>query len=261
MNYEERVVCFIDILGFKGHVSNTIKPDGGEDKSQTDLLISAFNQIRYLLDIDLPESKEGIKATQFSDSIVLSFPDNEESGVFHALLSILWVQMALVNKGILCRGAIVRGKLLHNSKFLFGPGLINAYLLESKASLYPRVILDKDIIDLGAKAHARHHRPVHEKESIMRLIKKDSDEMYYIDYITRGQSELNDPDLDYPEYLYRLQQIVTTGLNLKDPSIVIKYKWLREKLKPHLKKIKANIAKTRPTDDFIKNAYEEIPDL
>jgi hypothetical protein len=261
MNYEERVICFIDILGFKHLVDSTINSDGEEEKSKTDLLILAFKQIRYLLDIDQPETREGNEVTQFSDSIVLSFPYNTESGVFHALLSILWVQMALVNNEILCRGAMVRGKLLHTPKYLFGPGLVNAYLLESKASLYPRVILDQDIIDLGVAAHAKHHRPEHEKESIMNLVKKDSDGMYYIDYITSGQSELNDPYFDYPEYLYKLQQIVTNGIISRDPSIVVKYQWIREKLWPHILKIKENIAKSNSIDDDTRMAYERIPDI
>jgi hypothetical protein len=261
MNYEDRVVCFLDILGFRSHVADTIKPDGAEAKDKTDLLIKAFDGIRNILDIDRPEKREGQEVTQFSDSVVISFRANEESGVFYALLNIMWVQLNLVFKGILCRGAVARGKLVHTPKVLFGPGLVDAYVLESKAAIYPRVILDQSIIDIGTMAHASDQLPIHEKESIMDLLEKDSDGMYYINYITGARSELNDPELDYPDYLYNLQQIVSLGFKLKDPSIIVKYSWLREKVKPHIEGIKIKIARILPEGDELREAYESIPDL
>lgn len=261
MNYEERIVCFLDILGFQSHVASTIKQDGAEDKTKTDLLIGVFNGIRDILDVDRPEDREGKEVTQFSDSVVLSFLEQEESGVFDALLAILWVQINLVLKGVLCRGAVARGKLVHTPNLLFGPGLVNAYVLESKAALYPRVILDQEIVDLGASAHARHHQPEHEEKSIMSLLEKDSDGMYYINYVTGAQWELDDPELDYPGYLSCLQQIVSKGIKAMDPSIVIKYRWLKEKLKPHIDRIKAGVAKNMPEGDELRDAYESIPDL
>jgi hypothetical protein len=261
MNYEDRVVCFLDILGFRGHVADTIKPDGTEAKDRTDLLIAVFEGIRDILYIDRPEDREGKEVTQFSDSVVISFRANEESGVFYVLLDIMWVQVNLVLRGILCRGAVTRGKLVHTPKVLFGSGMIDAYVLESKAALYPRVILDESIINLGAMAHARHHLPEHEEQSIMSLLKKDSDGMYYINYITGAQSELDDPELDYPNYLYCLQQIVARGIISKDPSIAVKYRWLQEKLQPHIESIKAGVAENLPKGDELRDAYESIPDL
>ncbi|ABM61925.1 hypothetical protein [Halorhodospira halophila] len=261
MNYEDRVVCFLDILGFRGHVAGTIDPDGTEEKDRTDHLIAAFEGIRDILDIDRQQDREGEEVTQFSDSVVISFRATEESGVFYALLNIMWVQVNLVLRGILCRGAVAQGKLIHTPKVLFGPGMVDAYVLESKAALYPRVILDESIINLGARAHARHHLPEHEVQSIMSLLEKDSDGMYYINYVTGAQSELDDPELDYPKYLYCLQQIVESGLAVRDPSVAVKYRWLREKLQPHIESIKTGVAENRPEGDELRDAYESIPDL
>ncbi len=230
MNYQDRVVCFLDILGFRGLVAATINANGTEAMDCIEHLIKAFEHINWLLDIDRPEEREGIEITQFSDSVVISFLETEESGVFHSLLKILWVQMGLGSMGILCRGAVTRGKLVHTSKFLFGPGMVDAYVLESKAALYPRVILDESIINLGKKAHASHHGPEHEKESIMNLLGKDLDGMYYIDYIASSQSEWDDDDY-YRQYLTTLQQMVDEGLKSKDLSIVVKHRWLQQKLK------------------------------
>ncbi len=184
----------------------------------------------------------------------------EESGVFNALLEILWVQINLVLFGMLCRGAVSKGKLIHTEKMLYGPAVIDAYRLESNTALYPRVILDESIVEAGTSAHARHHFEEHERQSIMNLLCRDSDGMYYINYITGAQSELDNPELDYPNYLYALRNIISDGIRSHDPSIRIKYLWMKERFAPHLKDIKSseNLARL---DDLLRQDYKEIPDI
>ncbi len=259
MEYEDRIVCFMDILGFKAHVKKTDTKDNKENIKNIDNIASSIEAIRYFTDMDKPEGNEGKQITQFSDSLVISFLSDEESGVFNSLLTILWIQISLVRHGILCRGGIVRGKLVHTEKYLFGPAMVNAYTLESKAALYPRVILDESIIISGMKAHGKHHFAHHEKESIMSLLKKDSDGMYYIDYITESQSELDDPTYDYPQYMHELGQIIKEGLKSSDPSILIKYQWLKEKYVHHVKELK-NIYKD-DIDKDISDAYLCLPEF
>ncbi len=74
--------------------------------------------------------------------------------------------MRLIYRGILCRGAITYGKLIHTDEVLFGPALTEAYILETKVALYPRVILHKDIIDLAGKAKSSHHTSELEEEYV-----------------------------------------------------------------------------------------------
>lgn len=260
MRYEERVVCFLDVLGFAGHIRQTVRSDGSDNESRIATVAGVFETIRDLLDIDTPEARNRKEVTQFSDSIVISFPVNEESGVFNALLEILWVQINLVHREMLCRGAVVRGRLIHTPRVLFGPAMMDAYRLESKAANYPRVILDESIINVGAAAHAKHHREEHERESIMELLSRDGDGMYYIDYITGAQSELDDPELDYPQYLSLLRQIIANGIAHSDPSIRVKYLWMKEKFSPHLAEMKAHARKVSDDDD-LRQAYESIQDL
>ena len=261
MRYEDRIVCFLDILGFADHIRDTIRQDGSEDEDRIKNIAAAFEIIRYLLDIDKPEKREGKEVTQFSDSIVISFPIGEESGVFHALLEILWVQINLVLRTMLCRGAVSKGKLIHTEKMLYGPAFIDAYRLESNAALYPRVILDESIVEIGTLAHARHHREGNERQSIMSLLCRDSDGMYYINYITGAQSELDDPELDYPNYLYVLRNIIAKGISNQDPSIRVKYLWLKERFAPHLKRIKSFMRRKKPLDDELRQACELIPKI
>lgn len=261
MTYNDRIVCFIDLMGFTARVNATITSDGSPDEKRINELGKALQTIRDILDIDRPDERPYAEITQFSDSVVISFPAETESGVFNALLRILWVQMGLISCGILCRGGIVRGHLIHTGTMLFGPAYMEAYFLESKAALYPRVILGEEIIEAGCVAHAQHHCLEDEFKSIMSLVKKDADGMYYIDYVTGAQTELNDPECDYPGYLYRLQEKIAEISNSADPSLIVKAGWLREKFIPHLLEIKNAVREKMNPEDDLRKAYESISDL
>jgi hypothetical protein len=85
--YEDRIVVFLDILGFKEVINETVRLDGSDNTSEIQNLIDAFNSMRYFveplyLDESSPELDRCKKITQFSDSLVISFPLNAESGVF-----------------------------------------------------------------------------------------------------------------------------------------------------------------------------------
>lgn len=261
VNYEDRVVCFLDILGFSTHIRRSIDTDGSDDAKKIKQIARGLTSVRRILDIDIDVDRQDEyqykQVTQFSDSIVISFPARKESGVFYALLDIMWVQINLLNAGMLCRGAIARGKMVHTKELAFGPALVEAYLLESKAAIYPRVILGDEIISTGLAAHAKHHYQSHEEKAIMDLLSRDSDGMYYVDYVTKAQSELDEPELDYPVYLYNLRKIVKDGMEAKDPSVRIKYQWLHEKLSPHLSEIGRSIAMLEPLNE-LRLAYEKV---
>jgi hypothetical protein len=76
MNYEQRVVAFIDILGFKALLDETIDKDGNDNVEKINNVISAYESIRDIWDLDdkpdiiEKQSSDSKKVTIFSDSIV-----------------------------------------------------------------------------------------------------------------------------------------------------------------------------------------------
>lgn len=259
MTYEERIVCFLDILGFRSHLAGTTSADGKDVPDKIQAIAKAIEIIRDVGDADRPDERPDTQVTQFSDSLVVSFPARTNSGVFFALLGIMWIQMRLVQHGMLCRGGIAQGKLIHTARLIFGPAFVEAYNLETRVAIYPRVILSEAIVRAGIAAHAPHHLPKHESESIHDLISLDADGMYFVDYITKGQSELDDPETDYPGYLGRLCDIVIAGRDAKDPAISTKFEWIRGRLTPHVSLVKRNASKHLNDPDLVA-AYEAIPD-
>lgn len=239
MNYEQRIVAFIDILGFRALLDETVAKDGTDDQKRIDEVVRAYTSIREIWELDKKSESLSLstysskKVTIFSDSIVVSFKAEEPSEVFYTLLEIKWLIMRLLNHKILCRGAVALGKLIHRDEYIFGPALVEAYTLESKAALYPRVILDRNIVDTGATFKSQDHTSRQEREYVESLLEKDSDGMYYIDYFFKAQSELDDPEYDFPAYIENLGMIIRKGLmgstHHTKADLRIKYSWMRER--------------------------------
>lgn len=239
MKYEQRIVAFIDILGFKSLLDETVDNDGNDNEEKIDSVISAYQSIRDVWDLDEKpkylntNSSESKKVSIFSDSIVVSFKIEAPSEVFYTLLELKWLIMRLLSRQILCRGAVAIGKFIHSENYLFGPALVEAYMLESKAAMYPRIILDWSVVLVGSTNSAMHHSFSEEKEYVQSLLEQDSDGMYYIDYFFKAQDELDDPDYDFPSYIENLGEIIREGLmrssHHSKADLRIKFSWMRER--------------------------------
>lgn len=238
MKYEQRIVAFLDILGFRSLLDETVDKDGNDIEEKINSVISAYQAIRDIWDLDngkvLSEfkKKDSKQVSIFSDSIVVSFKVEDPSQVFYTLLEIKHVIMLLLYRKILCRGAVAIGKFIHTENYLFGPALVEAYTLESKAAMYPRVILDNSVIEAGAKYSGQHNSRA-EKEYVQSLLEQDSDGMYYVDYFFKAQSELDDPEYDFPSYIDNLGEIIRKGLMASShhskADLRVKYSWMRER--------------------------------
>ncbi|MCX4034149.1 MULTISPECIES: hypothetical protein [Aeromonas] len=271
MLYEQRIVAFIDILGFKSLLNDTIDKNGNDDEEAINMVISAYNAIRDIWDLDKKsiyldtKSYDTKKVSIFSDCLVISFEINQPSEVFFTLLEIKWLIMRLIARGMLCRGAVTIGKFIHTDHYLFGPALVEAYTLESKAAMYPRVILESSVIDAGIENKSSHHTPNQEKEYVQALLEQDSDGMYYIDYFFKAQSELDDPDYDFPDYIENLANIIRKGLmGSSHPSkadIRVKYSWMRERYNNMIDIVKneSTIKSLRENNEFeLADLYSKL---
>jgi len=164
MNYEDRIVAFIDILGFKELVKKS--------ESNSKIIETLNTTLQYLktwerpnqwnldfVEIEKSTQRKGIEkfilkdrtnVTTFSDSIVVSVKieeDNINEMLSSLITNLSYMGSELMKNEILIRGAITIGKLIHNDNgAVFGNALIEAYELESKCSKYPRIIISNKLI-------------------------------------------------------------------------------------------------------------------
>ena len=229
-SYQQRIVCFLDILAF----SNRIKQTAKGDDSSAELLNDTCAALNYLADYkELMEKRSRISdihVTQFSDSIVISFPwNNNKFDLFFALYSIKLFQVSALKKyRILLRGGIVIGDLIHTDTLLLGPGMIAAYEVESKCAFSPRIVLDP-------KVSFRYNRIKKDligfSEEEKRIIHKDLDDTSYVDYFNVGKGEIFASEEERLDYFKQLCQLVADNVSSSDMSIRMKYLWMRNKIK------------------------------
>ncbi|WP_097006977.1 hypothetical protein [Lacrimispora amygdalina] len=133
---EYSIVAFVDILGFSEMV-----------RSDCENVISNARYFEVLKSVN--EQTKTIRKcniTQFSDSVIFSLPLDVDN--FYQMVEILTnYQKDLFLQSIICRGAISYGKHYKEEDFMFSQALIEAYKLESKEAIYPRIILSKNLFD------------------------------------------------------------------------------------------------------------------
>jgi hypothetical protein len=169
--FEDQLTVFIDFLGFS---EASVRLDEALQLRLLTLLL-AISAMRgeFSNDSDPPgENMSAIRLrptiTTFSDHIVASYPMSrinfgldEQTTVGMVLgdviLRVARIAAAALRYGFLIRGGISRGKLYHSSGVVFGPAMIEAYELESRTAIYPRIVLSPSLArSLGQNVHREH---------------------------------------------------------------------------------------------------------
>ncbi len=231
MSYEERVVCFIDILGFKAHIDKSTQ-DVNYIKTIS-MVLDAIADVTNMEEDDAKDRNIDVKVTQFSDNIVLSYKIDSDDQLAFIIISISDMISRLIQYGFLLRGAITQGKVIHTDKQLFGPAMNEAYELESKVAIYPRIIISRDVL-FNANFSEKYEENA--KNRIMDWCKTDGDGWHYIDYIG---SERYSTLTNHLEHLRRINTIIEDNKFIQY-SVKQKMGWLNRKLDKELHWIKEN---------------------
>jgi hypothetical protein len=151
-SYRDRVLAYIDILGWKDIIRRSAKKDADDSSGLADVA-TALRALRTVEDraraISEHVKEQGaqqlkLEVTLFSDTAVLSCEPN--MGAINILVSqVQAFCVDLMLEGIFTRGAIVRGRLHHQDGVIVGPALVEAYELESTAAKFPRIVLADNV--------------------------------------------------------------------------------------------------------------------
>lgn len=223
--FEERFIAFVDILGFK----EIVKKAKNDINFQNDIsaVLNYIAKIRndnyhgYL-------SKYGIynDVSVFSDSIVISYPCNcsDGAGLFHLLMDLIFMCFDLINHGIYVRGGITVGEIIHDQNISWGPAFIAAYELEENQAVYPRIIVDKNAIEIAKAIYKRKFPYDKDGDYLDKLIALDEDGIYYLDYLSQ-YSEFDDIS-DYIICLKLIRENIVYNIqNSSITKIKDKYDW------------------------------------
>lgn len=252
--YQKRITAFVDILGFKTKVDDSLISKTAAHKLHTALKrILQIKLDNEDLSSVLEMKSHGVEITTFSDSAVISYPADDIDELFFLLLDLVHLQLELASYDILLRGGVTIGDLYHDGSIVYGPAMNEAYLLESKKAEYPRIIADVHNINDFIKEQVRFGKADHyDVKDILNLLKRDKDGKYFVDML-RQDRELSDAGDEYFRWLKNLRTVIVEGLNKyaspqmkwneklhrilnrkanksakQDRHIFIKYEWLKE---------------------------------
>lgn len=219
--YKCSAVAFLDILGFKSMVE-----ESKDDKKKFDQILNALRVMKFRKrGNNKEERQEGNFVSIFSDSIVISYHESSlRQALFDLIEDVMNLQNELLEYRVLCRGGIAVGKLYHSKTKVFGPALIQAYCLEKDMAKYPRVVLEKSILEQCNKADCKELHSDLPTNQIMQYLCRDEQNpsLLYVDYLHRF----------IPKYLHdynqHINECIEDGLKMIDPSISNKYEWLKK---------------------------------
>lgn len=221
-DYEDRVIVFMDILGFKEKVNSSV-----DDVKKRKTLFKVMEMIKEI-EVDQFEEdgkfKDGPEKCIFSDSIVISYPGKTNRGYAYWILhEIMFIQIFLMSYGYISRGGVTFGKVFHKNNVIFGPAMVEAYELESEIAIFPRVIVSNEFLSFAKKNCSPQNSYKEEQRYIDSLLIQDIDQNYFVDYIN-VQREIEE---DYREYIERMKECIITGLESSNLKICQKYNWLK----------------------------------
>jgi len=175
VNYSERVVTFIDILGWQSIVERSLT-----DASVRKRMYNAVHSLGLLTEKYCTEETEEHPSedefAQFSDSIIISMPLRHDLDVGRMIKLVAEFQSSMLFSGFLIRGGITAGPMFHQGRIAFGPAFNRAYELESKIANFPRVVIDpslEKIVRRQAKNVPRHWT----------FVGQDTDDHWYPEYL------------------------------------------------------------------------------
>lgn len=139
MLYQDRVVLFFDLMGWRDRVDAISDIEGAEESLALSLkLFSVFKKVK------LPDRHDKVFITSFSDNVVVSGPA-EDYIVDAFIRGISQIQQGLLYAGLMVRGGMTYGKIYHDDDVVFGPALHRAYDMERSIAKFPRVLIDENI--------------------------------------------------------------------------------------------------------------------
>lgn len=274
MTNKNSLVAFIDILGFRNHIDNYYS---GRNTKFLQVLKTAMKEaeriaIGYSKNY-LRQFKIRFNFRQFSDCICITMPLKQK--LRHTNLTLLgsfvnvvrMYQLVLLLNEIYTRGGVSVGGHFESSNIIFSKGIVKAYELESQKAIYPRIILDIELLRLLQEISKENNEDfetfskiygqslvkdwdgevfispfgmTQELKATLNLLEEEDREHFVRNYLNVNRIGFSSPDeiiedLNKSDNDLQILQEITIKVNqfLRDnvkekPEVILKYKWMKQ---------------------------------
>lgn len=136
--YKKSIMGIVDILGFKNFVQ----------KEKENSVKTVIEAIRDSIMLNKWAISTTVKYTILSDTIIVYSENVDSDNVFYVIHALGNLQLELLRHRFLCRGALVTAENYINNDIIVSEALIKAHLIEEKIAIYPRIIIDEEVIKI-----------------------------------------------------------------------------------------------------------------
>lgn len=228
--YEQRVVAFIDILGFKNKLIDSYT-DANAFKAIHDALTELQETFNDPMKGDSEEGKKALRidtqTIQVSDSLIISRLAEEKGGIYSMLFDCSYAIHTLIRHGFLCRGAITVGQMYHKGSLMFGEAFVRAYQTEAAEKL-PIIKFDQALYDLANQYPSMGNEGYgnEEVDYLAENCKELTPGIYYLDYFIDYDNRFGWDEGDASVHYDSLRNIIVDGLSAGTATrFYDKYRW------------------------------------
>lgn len=134
---EDYYFAFIDLLSSK----NMIEQD---DDAFLNKIKKSYDSCKRIQEAFYRDS---IKIKIYSDNISFAMKVDNNYNVNTFIKYISYMAQYLLRFGLMPRGGICKGRLYFDDSFVLGKALVKAYKMESEKAIYPRIIVDDEVVN------------------------------------------------------------------------------------------------------------------
>lgn len=227
------IVGFVDMLGFSA--MSTADVDAAQSQQLLARIVTAVESARgvvreYLKTVGDFVAPEGWSVKYFSDNLVLGVPTpldgaaSPETTEF-ALRCTHRYQLHLALSGFFIRGGLTHGLVCLTDEIVFGPALIDSYLLESKTAIVPRIVVTEPlhrIVGLHRDAQA-DVSPAERRD----LICRDVDGWWFVNYLDAARTNANGTEagIDWSAVARHKESILASLSSTTRHDVLPKFGW------------------------------------
>ena len=175
-HYRKSLLAYLDIIGFKKKVYKSL-----EFSEQADAIYELL-RVHHRTTQIMNEGKNApsvemkkLKGTSFSDLIVISLPGMNDKTFRSFVHLVTYFQWETIDYYSFLRGSIVFGDICHTKELIFGSAIIEAYKMERKLAVWPRVVVDPHLIDLLSEENRQYVFDI--------MLSKDVNGLPFVDYL------------------------------------------------------------------------------
>ena len=224
--YQDRIVAFIDILGYREKLEEFEKDAKSKEVAQGETILTSDKVNEFLntfKSVTQSLDAKNIRYYLFSDNICISadYIENPKLAI-EILFTIADLFYAFAQKGYFLRGAIEVGKFIDEPMIALGNPLTKAYLAESKVANYPRILLSADYYDFITNFLKNEGSGFYD-ESIQEHLVYNSCELYYLN-VFYGVFQMPDKVVYFTSLKDRIEENLQK--TQRKEHLHVKYDWL-----------------------------------